>query len=138
MNEQTLNTLLENGLAASRSEAQRMASSMISTSDKVNEGMRKSADNYMVSNYKQETKAPQATPAPVQAPITGTPKEQRIQELRQSALNPQPVQVQTEFDTPATQRRNDLGTAPTLPTAEPTLEVEHSNDNYLISKTYYL
>jgi hypothetical protein len=37
--ETLISTLVQNGLASSRSEAQRMAESMISTSDKVNQGM---------------------------------------------------------------------------------------------------
>ena len=50
--ETLINTLIQNGLASSRSEAQRMAESMISTSDKVNEGIKNTKDNYMISNYK--------------------------------------------------------------------------------------
>ena len=54
--ETLINTLLQNGLAASRSEAIRMAENMMSTSDKVNESMRNTKDNYMVSNFKEQQK----------------------------------------------------------------------------------
>jgi len=46
--ETLISTLLSNGLASSRTEATRMANSMMSTSDKVNESMRNTGDNYMV------------------------------------------------------------------------------------------
>ena len=39
--ETLISTLIQNGLASSRSEAQRMAGSMIRTSDKVNGGMKR-------------------------------------------------------------------------------------------------
>lgn len=49
--ETLVNTLLANGLAASRSEAQRMANDMMTTSNKVNESMKNTGDNYMVKNF---------------------------------------------------------------------------------------
>lgn len=52
--ETLIDTLLANGLAASRSEAQRMANDMMSTSNKVNESMRNTGYNYMVKNFKDK------------------------------------------------------------------------------------
>ena len=52
--ETLVNTLLANGLAASRTEAQRMANDMMSTSNKVNESMKSTGDNYMVNRHCEE------------------------------------------------------------------------------------
>lgn len=90
--ETLINTLISNGLASSRSEAQRMAESMLSTSEKVNNSMRRDRDNSMVKDYGEARRAKQASLSP---------QEQNIEELRAKALDPQPVQVQTGFDTPA-------------------------------------
>ncbi|MCA9478172.1 MAG: hypothetical protein KC535_03440 [Nanoarchaeota archaeon] len=140
--ETLINTLLENGLAASRSEAQRMAQDMMATSDKVNESMRNQKDNLMVKSYganRQQAQQPTPQPAPIQepqpvpqGPISGTPREQKIEELRRSALNPQLVQVQTDFDTPQNDmRRTDFSAEPSLPSQEATVEVNHSDETPL-------
>lgn len=128
--EKLVNTLMSNRLAASTSEAHRMAEEMLGTSKKVHDGFQNNKF-YAVNNFNREkengasqppsanlpgaipqSEAPQApsssqtidsqmqSPQP-QTPVM-SPSEQKIQEFRDSAINPKPVDVQVDFQTPKT------------------------------------
>ncbi len=116
-----VNTLLSNKLASSPGEAKKMAEDMLGTAAKVNAGFQNQQDNPYKDNLKsrerpvtqtntptsfnstiQEKNVPSATAAvPPQGDASKDRAMQaRIQELRESAINPQPVAVQVDFQTP--------------------------------------
>lgn len=105
-------TLVSNHLASSHSEATRMAEEMLGTSKKVNESFQR-RHHYAVKNFSPEgsTSQPEVTTAPASEKKQEA-LQSKIQELRQRALNPEPVNVQVEFDTP-----ND---APSISDSHPT------------------
>ena len=136
-------TLMSNHLAASASEAQRMAKEMLGTSEKVQNDAKKK-QHYMISGFKPQSEhvsqatgrpdvdmstglptqssnsqiavEPQQQQSPLQ-PETKTsmpdpaqsqgsaffnqnPMQNKIDELRERAINPEPVNVQVDFQTP--------------------------------------
>jgi hypothetical protein len=113
-----VNTLLNNNLASNQTEARRMAEEMIGTSQKVQDSFKKEKHTFMVSNYtarqdqlneelaKQPTEEvwPKVEQEPMQnVPASNNESMQRsIQELRERAINPQPVHIQVDFQTPQT------------------------------------
>ncbi len=122
-----VNTLLGNNLAASPSEARRMAEEMIGTSKKVQDSFKKENHTYMVSNYKQKEDAQVKEQGISAATIIKTEEnfsqparsdehlQQNIQELRERAINPQPVHVQVDFQTPDFDSRHEIAQESTLP-----------------------
>ncbi len=102
--ERLVQTLMSNRLAASATEANRMAQEMLGTSAKVNAGFQKDKF-YAVKNFtrEKETGTSQSSPSRAQSSTTQvSPAEQKIEEFRRSAINPQPVNVQVNFQTPQT------------------------------------
>lgn len=136
-------TLMSNHLAASASEAQRMAKEMLGISEKVNNDSKKE-QHYMIRGFKPSGEhvsqasgrpdvdmatglphsgvqspiavEPQMQQEPLQ-PVTNTsmpdpanmqgsafidknPMQNKIDELRQRAINPEPTNVQVDFQTP--------------------------------------
>lgn len=98
-----VNTLISNHLAASQSEAIRMAEEMLGTSKKINESFQKQRHHYAVKNFSPESST-KKTETTVTTTLDSETKsdlmKQKIQELRERAINPEPVIVQVEFDTP--------------------------------------
>lgn len=113
-----VNTLLNNNLASSPTEARRMAEEMIGTSQKVQDSFKKEKHTFMVSNYtaredqlnQELAKQPaeEVWPKLEQEPMQNVPAsnnesmQRSIQELRERAINPQPVHIQVDFQTPQT------------------------------------
>ncbi len=119
-----VNTLLSNNLASSQTEARKMAEEMIDTSAKVQDSFKKENHTYMVSNFSQkedhqvreqqaeqnvasEQEMPQLRPEPSS---NSESMQQNIQELRERAINSQPVDVQVNFQTPQYDARRELAT----------------------------
>ena len=135
-------TLMSNHLAASASEAQRMAKEMLGISQRVQDDSKKE-QHYMISGFKPDTQhVSQASGRPDVDMATGLPRQSssqiavepqyqqaplqpetktsmpgpaqsqgpafsgsnhmqdKINELRERAINPEPVNVQVEFQTP--------------------------------------
>lgn len=123
MSEMTIlvNTLMENRLASSLSEAQRMAEEMLSTSKKVTNELKEKAPTYAVKNFgtSNQNRNNEVNNFRDQAkrelseqddglPSTDVEKlaskervlNEKIDEIRDHALNPRPINVQVDFDTP--------------------------------------
>ena len=97
-----VSTLISNHLAASQTEANRMAEEMLGTSKKVNESFQKQRHHYAAKNFSPESSTVR-TEATVTKSLDSETKsdlmKQKIQELRERAINPEPVNVQVDFDT---------------------------------------
>lgn len=114
-----INTLMQGGLASSEGEARRMAEDMLGTTAKVqNEYSNRRDENHMfadqVSAKKEsiiikEEPTPQVQPQPqVRTQSQDHAMQNKIEELRNAALNPKPVNVQVDFQTPKTDLHNRI------------------------------
>lgn len=130
-----VNTLLGNNLASSPTQARLMAEEMLGTSQKVQDSYKKEKYSYMVSNYAPKNEAMQTiaehagtVPQAQEELSTTTPTDEAkqqeqhsthheaIQELRERASNPQPVNVQVDFQTPQYDAREAIAKQATAPT----------------------
>lgn len=119
-----ISTLMQGGLASSEGEARRMAEDMLGTTAKVQEEYSSKKDqNHMFADRIQAKEAQKTQETPkIQEEFQETAKtvqveapkqenqeqslamQNKIQELRNAALNPRPVDIQINFQTPKTDR----------------------------------